>query len=85
MIVVSILTHVEFGPNDHRDSTPHYSENVLNKRAHFYFSSMVCLIETKFLTLAQLLKKPPWTLSLMMKFNNKKTLKLPTLTALFIP
>ena len=43
-----------------------------NKIANIHFSSMVCLIETKFLTLAQLPKKPPWTLLLMMKFNNKQ-------------
>lgn len=48
------------------------NETGRNKIANIHFSSMVCLIETKFLTLAQLPKKPPWTLLLMMKFNNKQ-------------
>ena len=48
------------------------NETGRNKIANIFFSSMVCLIETKFLTLAQLQKKPPWTLLLMMKFNNKQ-------------
>ena len=30
MVVVSILPHAEFGPNDHREDAPHFTNDDLN-------------------------------------------------------
>jgi len=35
MIVVSILPHAEFGPNDHREDAPHFSIRVLGSPIHY--------------------------------------------------
>ena len=53
MAVVSILSHAEFGSNDHREDAPHFSKwiNMANKWREINIFSLLIEYEIRFFTI----------------------------------